>query len=73
MGFYVNVNVSISNAYDTQFMAKTKEHCTNLYLRQASHYTIIKLALELQMCICHTWTSRPTDITKFHHRWMLLL
>jgi hypothetical protein len=54
MGFYVNVNVSISNTYDTQFMAKTKEHCTNLYLRHTAHYTIIKLALELQICIRHT-------------------
>jgi len=54
-------------------MAKTQEHCRNLYLRHAGHYTIIKLALKLQICICHTWTSRPTDITKFHHRWVLLL
>jgi len=54
MGIYVNINVSISNTYDTRFMAKTKEHCTNLYLRHAAHYTIIKLALELQICIYHT-------------------
>jgi hypothetical protein len=62
MGFYVNVNMSISNTYDTQFMAKTKDQCTKLYLRHAAHYTTIKLALELQICICHKWTSRPTDV-----------